>query len=155
MHRKPPLNGECKDTKRNKQDVSSTEDEGKNSQKKKKKKKKHPDEEPKKDDQIKPQVKKEKDAEIKVKEEKSETQNGDDEDKDKYYFMYINGVKKLIKMVTEDIESDENASDSSIKEAKVPKTLKQFYSVSDSDDEKTKQGNILRQLDGNGNSSTI
>ena len=69
--------------------------------------------------------------------------------------MYINRTKKLIKVVTEDIASDENASDSSIKEAKIPKTLKQFYSVSDSDEDKERKGNKLRQVDGNGNGSTI
>ena len=91
-----------------------------------------------------------------MKEEKSESQNGNDENKDKYYFMYLNGTKKLIKVVTEDIASDGYASDSSIKEAKIPKTLKQFYSVSDSDEDKEKKGNKLRHVvDGNGNGSTI
>ena len=90
-----------------------------------------------------------------MKEEKSESQSGNNENKDKYYFMYSNGTKKLIKVVTEDIASDENVSDSSIKEAKIPKTLKQFYSISDSDEDKERKGNKLRQVDGNGNGSTI
>ena len=46
-------------------------------------------------------------------------------------------------------------SDSSIKELKVPKTLKPFYSVSDSDEDKERKAEKLQQVDGNGNGLTI
>ena len=80
---------------------------------------------------------------------KSEEQQND-ENGDKVFYVMINGKKNFIKVVSEDIQNRD--SDCSISEQKVPKTLKPFYSVSDSDDDK-KKNKQLRQLDGNGNGS--
>ena len=75
---------------------------------------------------------------------------------DKFYYVIANGQKTLMTVITEDLEGkEEDMSDSSIKESKVPKTLKPFYSVSDSDEDKERKAEKLRQVDGNGNGSTI
>ena len=80
---------------------------------------------------------------------KSEEQRND-ENGDKVFYVMINGKKNLVKVVSEDVQDRD--SDCSISEQKVPKTLKPFYSVSDSDDDK-KKNKQLSQLDGNGNGS--
>ena len=56
-----------------------------------------------------------------------------------------------MRLVTEEDQREPtvNDSDSSIKETKQPKTLKPFYTVSDSDENEEKCKN-LNQLDGNG-----
>ena len=50
---------------------------------------------------------------------------------DKEYYVFINGEKWLVRLVTEEDQREltVNDSDSSIKETKQPKTLKPFYSV--------------------------
>ena len=80
---------------------------------------------------------------------KSEEQEND-ENGDKVFYVMINGKKNLVKVVSEDVQDGD--SDCSISEQKVPKTLKPFYSVSDSDDDK-KKNKQLSQLGGNGNGS--
>ena len=80
---------------------------------------------------------------------KSEEQEND-ENGDKVFYVMINGKKNLVKVVSEDVQDGD--SDCSITEQKVPKTLKPFYSVSDSEDDK-KKNKQLSQLDGNGNES--
>ena len=70
---------------------------------------------------------------------------------DKEYFVFINGEKQLVRLVTEEDKREPAANDSdlSIKETKQPKTLKPFYTVSDLDENEKKRKN-LNQLDGNG-----
>ena len=55
---------------------------------------------------------------------------------EKEYFIYINGEKHLVRLITGDEkpEDDRDDSDTSVKEEKQPKMLKAFYMVSDSDD---------------------
>ena len=106
-----------------------------------------------------PTVKKENEEE---KKEEPKNDFGKDEENvengkglDKFYYVMVNGQKTLVKVITEDVEvKDEDMSDSSIKEWKVPKTLKPFYSVSDSDEEKDRKSEKLRKVDGNGNGSS-
>ena len=81
------------------------------------------------------EIKKEKNGSVedtkpKIKKEKEK------EKVEKEYFIYINGEKCLVRLVTGDEkpEDDGNDSDTSVKEEKQPKTLKAFYTVSDSDD---------------------
>ena len=69
--------------------------------------------------------------------------------------MYINGEKQLVCLVTSDSKQTQNDdSDSSIKETKMPKTLKPFYTVSDSDENEEKRKN-LQQVDGNGSDCVV
>ena len=102
----------------------------------------------KKIDDVKPKIKKEKNGtRVQVKKEtKKETK-----EVDKEYFVFINGEKWLVQLVTEEDKREPiaNDSDSSIKETKQPKTLKPFYTVSDLDENEEKHKN-LNQLDGNG-----
>ena len=102
----------------------------------------------KKIDDVKPKIKKEKNGtQVQVKKEKTEEKK----EVDKEYFIFINGEKWLVRLVTEEDQREPtvNDSDSSIKETKQPKTLKPFYTVSDSDENEEKRKN-LNQLDGNG-----
>ena len=102
----------------------------------------------KKINDVKPKIKKEKNGtQVQVKKEKTEEKK----EVDKEYFVFINGEKRLVRLVTEEDKREPtvNDSDSSIKETKQPKTLKPFYTVSDSDDNEEKCKN-LKQLDGNG-----
>ena len=90
----------------------------------------------KQEDDVKNKIKKEKNGnQVQVKKEKTEEK----QEVDKEYFVFINGEKQLVRVVTEqDRKQTENESDSSIKEAKQPKTLKPFYTVSDSDENEEK-----------------
>ena len=102
----------------------------------------------KKIDDLKPKIKKEKNGtQVQVKKEKKEETKG----VDKEYFVFINGEKQLVRLVTEEDKREPTANDSdlSIKETKQPKTLKPFYTVSDLDENEKKRKN-LNQLDGNG-----
>ena len=101
----------------------------------------------KQEDNVTNKIKKEKNGnQVQVKKEKTEEK----QEVDKEYFVFINGEKQLVRVVTEqDRKQTENESDSSIKEGKQPKTLKPFYTVSDSDENEEKRKN-LNQLDGNG-----
>ena len=62
---------------------------------------------------------------------------------EKEYFIYINGEKCLVRLVTGDGKpakiDDGDDTDTSVKEEKQPKTLKAFYTVSDSDDNDEKR----------------
>ena len=92
----------------------------------------------------------------KVKKENSGDVKEEKEEKlEKEYYVFINGKKQLVRLISEDERlQPECESDSSIKEDKLPKTLKPFYSVSSSDENDAKQKN-LKQLDGNGDSSIV
>ena len=92
----------------------------------------------------------------KVKKENSGDVKDEKEEKlEKEYYVFINGKKQLVRLISEDERLQPDCeSDSSIKEDKLPKTLKPFYSVSSSDENDTKKKN-LNQLDGNGDSSIV
>ena len=64
------------------------------------------------------------------------------------YYILINDVKTLVRVVDEGVATESSDTDTSIKEQKGPKTLKQIYTVSDSDTDTNNKG--VSQLDGNG-----
>ena len=119
---------------------------------------------PKKEDNNKPQnpaVKPEVKPKVKVEKSEVKSENGNvkiekgKEDLQKEYYVFINGEKRLVRLVAEDSKGDtDHESDSSIKETKKPKTLKPFYTVSDSDESDDKKKK-LHQLDGNGSDCVI
>ena len=103
----------------------------------------------------KPEIKKEKNGSV---EDTQPTIKKEKEKVEKEYFIYINGEKRLVRLVTGDGKpekiDDGDDTDTSVKEEKQPKTLKAFYTVSDSDDNDEKRRK-LNQLDGNGDCAVL
>ena len=88
----------------------------------------------------KPEIKKEKNGSVEDTQPKIKTEK---ETVEKEYFIYINGEKHLVRLVSGDEKpeqvDDGDNSDTSVKEEKQPKTLKAFYMAYDSDDNEEKK----------------